>query len=284
MSTITTPSEQTWDAVRLADKFGPIPLDRIRTNPAPGTATEQDVIRLDEHEDRLYELVDGLLIEKTSARYDDVREKIWDAVRLADEFGPIPLDRVCTEPPPGLAGEQDVIRFNDLENRLFELVAGVLVEKTMGAYESMLAGEFIRLLGNFVKPRKLGTVLGADGMLRLAPGLVRIPDVAFLSIDKFPDGRFPPERIAPLAPDIAVEVLSPRNTRREMNRKLEDYFASGCRLVWYVDPRKREVQVFEDRTSSQILTDFDMLDGGKVLPGFAMSLQELFAELPPRQS
>src|SRR3954452_6186127 len=101
---------------------------------------------------------------------------IWDAVRLAERFGPIPLDRICMNPPPGLGTEEDVIQLNEHSNRLFELVDGVLVEKTMGAYESMIAVEIAALLRNFVKPRKLGAVLGADGMLKLAIGLIRIPD------------------------------------------------------------------------------------------------------------
>jgi Uma2 family endonuclease len=277
----TAESAQVWDAVRLAEEYGPIPLDRIRTDPVPGQATEEDVIWLNDHEDRLYELDNGLLIEKTNGRYDVVRGMIWDAVRLADNFGPIPLSRICTNPPPGLGTEEDVIRFNERENRLFELVQGVLVEKAMGTYKSMLAVEIAAQLRNFVKPRKLGTVVGADSLLRLHSGLVRIPDVAFLSMEKFPKGRFPKEKIAPIAPDIAVEVLSDSNTRKEMNAKLQEYFTAGARLVWYVDPKRRELQVFSSVTSSQTLSERDTLDGGDVLKGFALSIHDLFAELPP---
>jgi hypothetical protein len=66
-----------WDAEKLAQRFGPIPMDRIRTNPPPGLATEEDVFWLDEHEDRLYELVDGLLIEKTNDRYVPSLHRAW---------------------------------------------------------------------------------------------------------------------------------------------------------------------------------------------------------------
>jgi Uma2 family endonuclease len=179
-----------------------------------------------------------------------------------------------------MATEEDVIRIDDQENRRCELVDGILVEKTMGTYESMLAIEIARVLKNFVKPRKLGTVLGEGGLLRLAPGLVRIPDVAFLSMSKFPGGRFPPGAIASLAPDIAVEVLSASNTRQEMTETLSDYFRAGARLVWYVDPLAREVQVFTGVESSRNLSEKQTLDGGDVLPGFELSLAELFEELP----
>jgi Uma2 family endonuclease len=205
---------------------------------------------------------------------------VWTAVRLAERFGPIPLDRIRMDPPPGLATEEDVVRIDDHEDRLCELVDGVLVEKTMGSYESALALEIAFHIKAFVKARKLGAVLGADGMLKLAPGLIRIPDVSFLHRDKFPSGRFPRAAIAALSPDLAVEVLSASNTRQEMTEKLQDYFASGTRLVWYVDPERREVRVFTSVENSQLLKESDSLDGGDVLPGFVLSLRELFADLP----
>ena len=208
-------------------------------------------------------------------------QAIWTAVRLAERFGPIPLYRIRTNPRPGEATEADVIEIHDREDRLCELVDGILVEKVMGAYESMLAMEIGRLLKNFVKPRKLGTVLGADGMLRLAPGLIRIPDVAFLSMEKFPGGRFPKGGAAPLAPDLAVEVLSQSNTVEEMDEKLEDYFNHGARLVWYVNPKSRTIDVYSGVDSHQTCTENDKLDGGEVLPGFELDIRELFAELPP---
>jgi Uma2 family endonuclease len=205
----------------------------------------------------------------------------WTAVRLAERFGPIPLDRIRLQPLPGTATEDHVVEIHDSESRLFELVDGILVEKTMGAYESMLAMEIGSLLRNFVKPRKLGTVLGADGMLRLTEGLVRIPDVAFLSMAKFPKGRFPKGAIAPLAPDLAVEVLSANNTQEEMEEKLHDYFEHGTRLVWYVDPRHRVIHVFQSPEQSSIHSAGDMVTGGDVLPGFELDVRELFSELPP---
>jgi Uma2 family endonuclease len=205
---------------------------------------------------------------------------VWTAVDLVERFGAIPLDRIRTTPPPGLATEEDAIELTERKVGRFELVDGILVGKDMGAFESMVAGEIIRLIGNFVRPRKLGVVLGEAGMLRLAPGLIRIPDVAFLSMDKFPGGRFPREAALPFAPDLAVEVISRGNTAQEMAEKLRDYFAAGSRLVWYVDPEKRQVEVFISVESRRVVKEGETLDGGDVLPGFEMSLKELFAELP----
>ena len=204
----------------------------------------------------------------------------WTAVGLAERFGPIPIGRIVTNPPPGQATEEDAIDLTERKIRICELVDGILVEKAMGSMESLLAIEIAALLRNWVKPRKLGAVLGEAGMLRLAPGLIRIPDVAFLSKDKFPGGQFPRDSAWSLAPDLAIEVLSKGNTDKEMTEKLHDYFAAGTRLVWHVDPQKRQVQVLTSPQTSRIVTQDQMLDGGDVLPGFELSLKDLFAELP----
>jgi Uma2 family endonuclease len=115
--------------------------------------------------------------------------------------------------------------------------------------------------------------------MRLAPGLVRIPDVAFISWDRLPNRRVPTEPIPDLAPDLAVEVLSVGNTLGEMARKRQDYFAADVHLVWQVDPRTRTVEVFTAPDQSTILHETHILDGGTVLPGFTLPLPELFAAL-----
>jgi Uma2 family endonuclease len=79
---------------------------------------------------------------------------------------------------------------------------------------------------------------GTDGPFRLLPGNVRYPDFAFVSWSSMPGGKTPVEAIAPFAPDLAIEVLSKGNTKKEMDRKLHDYFSAGVKLVWYIDPKK----------------------------------------------
>lgn len=204
---------------------------------------------------------------------------VWTATELAARFGAIPLNRIRHDPPPGLATEDDVVEIHDHENRLYELVGGVLVEKTVGAYESYLAVLIARLLGNYAEARNLGIVLGADGMMRLAPGLVRIPDVSFISWQRLPGRRVPRDAIANLAPDLAVEVISKGNTREEMEGKLHEYFDADVRLVWYVYHAPRpEVHVYTGPAACTVLTLRDALDGGEVLPGFRLELARVFAE------
>src|SRR3989442_13231495 len=101
---------------------------------------------------------------------------------LLEQLGGIAPDRVRFRPAPGTATEEDVLAIrHSPERRLCELVDGVLVEKALGFRESYLGGILTSIVWTFVRQRNLGIVTGADGMMRLFPGLVRIPDVAFLS-------------------------------------------------------------------------------------------------------
>jgi Uma2 family endonuclease len=197
---------------------------------------------------------------------------------LAELFGDLPAWRIRNMPAPGTATEDDVLEIEQREDRLCELVDGVLVEKTVGYEESCLTVDLITLLNGFVKAHKLGKVSGPDGMVRLFPGLVRIPDVAFASSKRFSQRRGS-RKLPDLVPDLAVEVLSEDNTAKEMSRKLDDYFNAGVRLVWFVDPRKRTVEVFSGKKSSKLLQEHETVAGGKVLPGFSLPLKELFADL-----
>jgi len=203
----------------------------------------------------------------------------WTVADLLAHFGPIAHRRICQNPAPGTATEQDVIDLHDHEDRLYELVDGVLVEKTMGVQESFLAIVIASLLKGFADRHTLGFVLGADGMARLAPGLIRIPDVSFISWRHFPDQRIPRVAMLGFAPDLAVEVLSTSNTTKEMSRKLQDYFAAGVSVVWYVDPVNRTVQVFTAVAQSTLLQEGQDLTGDPVLPGFVHALRDLFAQL-----
>jgi Uma2 family endonuclease len=198
---------------------------------------------------------------------------------LVERLGGIPLSRILVDPAPGTATEADLLDVKRQFNRLYELVDGVLVEKDMGYVESILAGALIQILRNFVVPRNLGLVSSPDGSIRLFPGLIRIPDVAFASWDRFPDRRIPKEPIPSLAPDLVIEVLSESNTLTEMERKRGEYFAAGVQLIWEVDPDTRTVVVYTPDGTVNRLNISQSLDGGVVLPGFVLEIGELFSEL-----
>jgi Uma2 family endonuclease len=199
---------------------------------------------------------------------------------VLEQLGGIDPRRVRASPPPGKATEKDLLQLLDHGNRVYELVDGVLVEKIMGLLESAVAMRLGKRLGIFVEENDLGFLAGEAGALRLMPKLVRIPDVSFISWAQLPSHEYPTVPIPTLYPNLAVEVLSEGNTDEEMERKLKEYFLTGTQLVWFIDPEARTVQVYTSPDDSGTLTERDTLDGSDVLPGFAMPLKELFAQVP----
>ena len=191
-------------------------------------------------------------------------------------IGAVPLERIVFDPWPGTATEADVLRLGDHEDRRCELVHGTLVEKTVGFVESMIAFRIAYLIGLIIIPRKLGVATVADGTIRLIRQQVRMPDVAYFPFARLPDGRVPNVPIPAIVPDLAVEVLSESNARREMELKLTEYFEAGTRLVWYVDPPTRTVAVYTAPGEPTTLTDADRLTGGDVLAGFDVAVADVF--------
>lgn len=196
---------------------------------------------------------------------------------LLEALGDIPPERVRLQPALGTATEADLLMANSQRRGRCELVDGVLVEKAMGYFGSMLAMVLIGHLEAFLKEHDLGSVAGESGASRLMPGLVRAPDVSFVSAGRLRAARVLSDRVPNLVPDFAVEVLSASNTTREMERKVREYFETGVRLVWLVDPDTQTVRV-RTRLDEETTVGLDgTLDGGDVLPGFTLAVAEWFA-------
>jgi len=195
---------------------------------------------------------------------------------LIQQLGGIPGERIRMRPFPGTATEDDL---NTPEGELCELIDGTLVEKAMGSEESFLAGSLFLEIATHVRAGGLGVTLPGDGYIRLGPGKVRIPDVTYIPWESFPGGEFPDEAFWTVNPGLVVEVLSPRNTPKEIDRKLAELFAAGCKLAWVIDPPTKTAKVYTSPKRFKLLDETGTLDGGKVLPGFALPLAELFA--PP---
>lgn len=196
---------------------------------------------------------------------------------LAARVGAVPLWRIRTDPPPGTATEDDVERLRREESVLCELIDGVLVEKAVGDKSAFLAVTIITSLANFVLPRRLGWVLGPDGFVWLFGTQLRAPDVSFVRRDQRPGGKLLDKGYADVAPMLAVEVFSPGNTVREIERKRADFFAAGTELFWVVYPDRQEIEVSTGPETHRILGRDDTLDGGKVLPGLSVKIADLFA-------
>ncbi len=204
----------------------------------------------------------------------------WSLADVQRHVGGVPAERIRSYPPPGMAKERDVLELHDRDNRLCELVDGVLVEKTMDTYESLLAVALQFALQTYLEKNPIGVVLGEGGPLRILPDRVRIPDVSVILWERFPDRRLPREAVFTVAPDLAIEILSEGNTEDEMQMKLNEYRQAGVRLVWYIDPRRRTAVVYTLGGPSHTFDEDGVLTGADVLPGFSMSLRQLFDRYP----
>jgi len=202
-----------------------------------------------------------------------------NAAQWLHALGDVPLERIIFNPWPGTATEADLLRFVEREKRLCELIDGTLVEKPMGWAEAIVATNISTELNIHAQRTNAGVVSGADSTLRMrSSGRVRLPDVAFVSFERVPKNAEP---IPTLAPDLAVEVLSESNTAEEINQKLREYFESGTRLAWIVDPATKSVSVYHGPAEpTRVLSEADHLDGENVLPGFSMPVANAFLNAP----
>lgn len=208
------------------------------------------------------------------------RPRFDNLAELMEQLGGIPLERILMQPPPGTATEKNVLEAErQPRKRLCELIDGVLVEKAMGLQESMLATFLAHLIHEFLGEEPTGIVLGADGMIRTFPGQVRIPDVSFISWERLPGDEVPKQGISRIVPNLAVEVLSPGNTKAEIDRKLRDYFLAGVELAWVIDPKTQTAKSYTTTEDVQRIGKTGSLDGGSVLPEFRLPLKQLFASL-----
>jgi len=159
-----------------------------------------------------------------------------------------------------------------------ELVRGEVRESMpTGGKHGFVAANLITLLSMWAKSAKAGTI-GTEAGFRLEtdPDTVRSPDVYFFSQAKIPAGGVP-EEFWNLAPDLAVEVVSPSKTANEIQEKVNEYLNAGTSLVWVIYPRTAQVAVYTPNGSFHILQSTDELTDPKLLPGFTCRVAELFA-------
>jgi Uma2 family endonuclease len=158
-----------------------------------------------------------------------------------------------------------------------ELVKGEL--RTMppaGLEHGIIVLKLSRAIGNYVEAKRLGVAAGAETGFLIArdPDTVRAPDMAFVSATRVPQPL--PKAFPHLAPDLAVEVLSPSDTVYEVEEKVEEWLEAGTLLVWVVNPRRRTITVHRPGRAPQVLTADGELDGEDVLPGFRQRVGGIF--------
>jgi Uma2 family endonuclease len=160
----------------------------------------------------------------------------------------------------------------------YELVKGELIRMPPAGYEhGEVAMDLSGPLHCHVKNHRLGVICAAETGFLLArdPDAVRAPDAAFITQQRI-------ERVGRVqgywvgAPDLAIEVLSPSDTVREIEEKVAEWLDAGARMVWVVSPKLRTVTVYRSLTDIVVLTEKDTLDGGDVVPGFQIAVADIF--------
>jgi Uma2 family endonuclease len=160
----------------------------------------------------------------------------------------------------------------------FELVDGELVDRYMGNEASSVAVNLLVLLGVFNRQHRVGVLLESEAGYQCFPDAadrVRKPDVSFIALGRLPHNR-PARGYDTIPPDLAVEVLSPRDVAVEVDVKVEEYLRAGVRLVWIVNPDTRTVRIHRADGTITGLHENDELTGEDVLPGFTCKVAEIF--------
>jgi Uma2 family endonuclease len=173
---------------------------------------------------------------------------------------------------------EELLRLPTGMGERYELVLGELkIMSPAGSRHGLIALSIGSLLRQAVRRGRLGAAFGAETgfVLSRDPDTVRAPDVAFVAAARLPPGDLP-DGYFPGAPDLAVEVISPSEAAAEVQRKVNEYFEAGARLVWVVYPDTRQVVVYRSARESLTLLADDTLDGGDLIPGFASRVAELF--------
>jgi Uma2 family endonuclease len=157
-------------------------------------------------------------------------------------------------------------------DRHLEYIGGEIIEVVSNSKASKIAMRIGAKITIHVEAHKLGRVTGADGGYKVS-GEDYMPDAAFISNARQP--KDPDVAWNPLAPDLAVEVVSPSDRHTVIADKVTNYLLAGT-LLWYVLPDDRQVKVYEPGQPAKTLGIDDVLDGGKVLLGFRLAVKDIF--------
>jgi Uma2 family endonuclease len=151
----------------------------------------------------------------------------------------------------------------------------VITMAPAGEEHSGIEAELVSRLHLFAKQNGLGKVYPGDVGFRLNDGTVRSPDVSFVRKSRVADLQS--KGFAKGGPDLAVEIVSPNDSFRQLTRKIRQYFQAGCHTVWVVHPDRKEVEVFEATGADCTLTASENLEAPELLPGFSILIADLFS-------
>jgi Uma2 family endonuclease len=167
---------------------------------------------------------------------------------------------------------EELLQLTDHEG--FELVDGALRESPVTDISSLVAFRLGESITSSCTPENSAWVFGADCGYKLAPRTVRFLDVSVVLASRLPVDQIGGGRLT-IAPDIAVEVISPGDLAYDLDAEIEVSRRAGIRLVWLVNPDQRTVRIHRGDGSVSLLHEPHTLDGEDVLPGFQCRVPSL---------
>lgn len=177
--------------------------------------------------------------------------------------------------PPTHFLPEDVERASALDGKRYELLDGELREKVVGFWELFIAVRIAERLNAHFYPRDGAASVEVNVYCFDKPNHGRKPDVVFLKTSRFPDAKIPGGDVR-VAPDLVVEVLSPANSGKELEEKLDEYLTAGVALVWIVNPERRTIRVYRADGTTKLFRPDDVIENDPMLPGFRLTVDEVF--------
>ena len=160
-----------------------------------------------------------------------------------------------------------------------ELIEGEIIMSPAGYRHERIVAVLLSAMLPHATNHRLGVVCGSGLGCWMNSGNLLSPDISFIAKSRLAVTAVEKEKYLRGAPDLVVEVLSPWDRSARLQEKLPDYFSSGARLIWVLDPAEKTVLVYRTPEPDRLLRVTDTLEGEDVLPGFRLPLAELFAEL-----
>jgi Uma2 family endonuclease len=162
------------------------------------------------------------------------------------------------------------------DGRKYELIDGDLLMSPVGMTHSDICIHLSTLLNVFVRRKKLGKVFDSSMGYRLSRAVLLSPDVSFVSKTRLSEIMLAPDKFLQGAPDLVVEVLSPSDSVKIIETKIDKYFEHGTSLAWLVDSKRHTVTVYTLDGVTKLTRGADSLTGGNVLPGFRCKISQIF--------
>jgi Uma2 family endonuclease len=168
--------------------------------------------------------------------------------------------------------DEELLRLPKDGNK-YQLVDGELRVSPAGWAHERVVARLTARLAAWVEAHGLGDVLGSNTLYVLPGGNRRAPDLSFVATGRLL-GAAGSVWLA-LSPDLAVEIVSPNDSAREVMDTVGEYLAAGVRLVWVIDPERRSAAAYRSPTDVREIAPTGNLAGDELLPGFLCPLSEI---------